>query len=473
MRFSSILFIALLLTVARSLADGAQEASERRILPPRSKYLLLDSRVIDIVENARLAVGTVKKHPANPLFGEELPWEVRFDNLYANVLHDAEEGFYKCWYSPFIVDPAYETVPRDQREPGMYIPALRSTGRDRTMGVAYATSRDGISWEKPKMDVRLWNKTEKTNLVEIGPHGAGVFKDAHDSDPKRRYKMFFKEGNDVCVAFSSDGIRWSEPVPCPEIDAAADTHNNAIWVPELNRYTGITRLWEGGQRVVGGTESADFLKWTKAREVLRGSPELQVYAMPVFRYADVYLGLPVIFNPKTDRSHTELAWSPDTLTWHRIEPGTPLIPTGSDRNDYDWGCVYAADAPVVLEDEIRLYYGASNGAHTDWRDGFLALATLPVDGFAGYVPADAAKPALVRSRIVQPTGADLYVSGDVGGLRIRVLDETGKPLAKSAPLSGNLIDRKVTFPEDTDIAARPVRFEFEWNAGRLDSFAIR
>ena len=29
--------------------------------------------------------------------------------------------------------------------------------------------------------------------------------------------------------------------------------------------------------------------------------------------------------------------------------------------------------------EIRLYYGASNGTHNGWRDGFLALATLRPD----------------------------------------------------------------------------------------------
>ena len=55
------------------------------------KYLLLDSRVIKNTENAKLTLGTVKKHPANPLFGEDKPWEPRFDNLYPNVIYD-EEG---------------------------------------------------------------------------------------------------------------------------------------------------------------------------------------------------------------------------------------------------------------------------------------------------------------------------------------------------------------------------------------------
>ena len=94
------------------------------------------------------------------------------------------------------------------------------------------------------------------------------------------------------------------------------------------------------------------LDGTKAVEVFRGDPARQIYAMPVFRYAGVYIGLPVIFQPETDRSHTELAWSSDTIHWHRIDPGTPLIPTSSIRDAYDWGCVYGAACPVVREDEI-------------------------------------------------------------------------------------------------------------------------
>jgi hypothetical protein len=65
----------------------------------RSRFLLLDSRIIDSVVNAELVVGTVEKHKANPLFTEDKPWEKRFDNLYGNVIYDKEENIYKCWYS--------------------------------------------------------------------------------------------------------------------------------------------------------------------------------------------------------------------------------------------------------------------------------------------------------------------------------------------------------------------------------------
>ena len=65
-----------------------------------SHRLLLDSRVVERAENARLVVGTAHKHAANPLFGEDRPWEKRFDNLYGNVILD-DEGLVAvatlCW----------------------------------------------------------------------------------------------------------------------------------------------------------------------------------------------------------------------------------------------------------------------------------------------------------------------------------------------------------------------------------------
>lgn len=445
--------------------------------PDRSKFLLLDSRIVESTRNARLTVGTVKKHPANPLFGEDKPWEPRFDNVYANVIYDEQEQLFKCWYSPFVTDSGHTKTPPGDREPGQYMSRLRETGRDRKMGVCYATSKDGIEWTKPLMNVRKWEGDQKTNIVDIGPHGSGVIKDLREADPERRYKMFMKDGV-MAVEFSADGRRWTDPIRCPAIDAAGDTHNNAFWAPELERYVGITRLWVDNprQRVVGRSVSRDFVNWSKAVEVFRGDPSSQIYALPVFRYAGIYIGLPVIFQPETDRSHTELAWSPDTIKWYRIDPNTPLIPTSSTRGDYDWGCVYGAACPIVLEDEIRLYYGASNGPHTDWREGFLALATLRPDGFAGYEPATNSQPAIVTTTPFSAVRGTLKITADAAGgaIRVAVLDAAGNELAESTAIRNDVTDKPIVFPSGFQLAGRsePVRLQFRCESSKLYSFSF-
>ena len=466
-RMSRVLLLSVVACIASSALAGE--------VPGHARYLLLDARVVDRAEGVALRVGTVSKHPANPLFREDKPWEPRFDNLYANVIYDEEEELYKCWYSPFIIDKAHSTTPHERREPGGYIRTLRSVeGKRREMGVCYAQSTDGLAWEKPLMDVCRF-EGQKSNLVVIGPHGAGVFKDRHEKDPQRRYKMFYKAGS-MTVAFSPDGLNWSEPAACPEMQARGDTHNNAFRAPELDKYVAVTRLWDG-QRIVGRSQSADFIRWTKAVEVLRGEKSRQTYAMPVFRYANVYLGLVMILKTDQDRVHCELTWSPDTVTWHRIDAGTPLIANSETRGEYDWGCAYAALAPVVLDDEIRIYYGASNGPHTDWRDGFFALATLRPDGFAAYEPAGTDGRGTIVTVPLKCVGTQLELTADAEGglIGVELLDAAGKRLARSRPVTGDTTRGVVKWERLADLATlrnQPIRLKFTLDRAKLYAFGF-
>src|ERR1700691_4240035 len=67
-----------------------------------AKRLLLDPELVEHADGVALKLGTVVKEARNPLFGEDKPWEIRFDNLYANVIFDNSENIFKCWYNPFI-----------------------------------------------------------------------------------------------------------------------------------------------------------------------------------------------------------------------------------------------------------------------------------------------------------------------------------------------------------------------------------
>ena len=49
-------------------------------------YLTLDHRNIIDSTNLELVLGTVHKHPANPILTEEKAWELRFDNFQASVI---------------------------------------------------------------------------------------------------------------------------------------------------------------------------------------------------------------------------------------------------------------------------------------------------------------------------------------------------------------------------------------------------
>jgi len=203
---------------------------------------------------------------------------------------------------------------------------------------------------------------------------------------------------------------------------------------------------------------------------------LQTYAMGVFYYAGVYIGLPAIYNSEADRTHTELAWSPDTVRWHRVDAGSPLIANSPKKGEYDWGCVYAAAYPVFLKDEIRLYYGGSDDKHFGWRNGYFCLATLRPDGFAGYEQIAGDKPAFITTTPVVCTGSMLRLCADVGKngfVKVMLLDKDNRRLAQSKLIKETVTDAEVKWMDSfsfENLRGKNVRLRFELKNAKLYSF---
>lgn len=452
-----------------------------------SKHLMLDARVVETREGVRLVPGRAEKELRNPLFGEDRPWETRFDNLYPNVVFDDCDGLYKCWYNPFVASPPEENTPPHQRDRIGYTDAGLFP---REMAVCYARSVDGIVWQKPELGLVEFRGSAGNNIVlrhprgadDDGVHGAGVFRDPQDPDPLRRYKMLFADGlKTMAVSFSPDGLHWSEPVPCPDIAAVGDTHNNVVRAPDQETYVGFTRLWKSGVwkhsiRVVGRTASPDFLHWTKAQAVFEGAgPQQQTYSMPVFHYGNVYLGLVSLIDVDADVVRCELAWSPDTLHWELACPGRDMVPLGP-AGAYDCGCVYAAATPIVLGDEIRIYYAGSDGPHTTWRKGYLCLARLGRDRWAGYRPEPGNRTGIITTTPLVPAGGELTITADVedgGWVRTALLDTAGQVIRRAAPLVTSGTDAALTWEDGTTAATtgrRLGRLQFELSSATLYSF---
>lgn len=455
---------------------------------PRLKethYLVLDDRIIDKVDAAKLTLGNITKHHENPLFGEDKPWEPRFDNVYANVIYDAEDRLYKCWYNPFIVDKRVTHTPPEKRHPGFgnYMDMKPS---DREMGLCYAFSRDGLHWEKPELGIVEFEGNKQNNILMRRVNGAGVFKDARETDPSKRYKMFFCGEPQMAVAFSSDGLDWSQPLPIPEVEAHG-THPNAFWVETLGKYVGFTRQHDGNIRLVTRTESPDFVKWTPDECILKGSsPRLQAHDMIVFPTCGIYIGLLGIMVYPEDsqidvKQHVELAWSPDTIHWHRIKEGTPFMghtPAETDHYGalpYDWGTIFPS-APIFFDDEIRIYYGAGDGYFFNWRKGYLALATLRPDGWAGYEPINEGDSAVITTQPLAFNDTSIGITADVwdgGSVCVAILDKTGNQIASSEPIRTTVTDSQVEWETGQDLANlrdAQIRLRFQLDKAKLYAF---
>lgn len=426
----------------------------------RERYFLLDSWIIAETRGVDIVLGEVAKHEGNPLLVMDKPWEVTVNNLYPNVLYDEQRHLYRCWYLIY--------------------------GSGRYDGLCYAESKDGIVWEKPNLGLVPFDGSKENNLIRFtGAHGVGVFLDRHDPVPSRRYKMFYNailsggEHGPMATSFSADGIHWTPPVTCPRVGVRGDTHNNALWSPTLNRYVGITRAvrTKDGKaiRQVAWTCSNDFSEWTEGKVILEGLQDhLQVYSMPVFYHGGIYLGLPAILDTETRRVQTELAWSPDTLTWHRVHPGTALIPNAANKDGYDWGMIFAAAYPVFEEKSIRLYYAGGRLPHRGKYDAGLCLATLRPDGFAGY---RATEKGVITTKAIPCAGISLNITADAEGGQVLVslLDESGNPVMRSRPISSDVTDSPVKWPEESTLAQHiggTIRLRFELNNATLYSFSF-
>ena len=485
-------------------------------MEPREKYLLLDQRLISSVDNAALKLGVVKKRPANPVLKDELPWEIDGSHMFANVVLDPDDRLYKCWYYSRIKKIKKNITPGPE--------ATKQIGKRTSFALLYATSKDGIRWDKPKLKFYLY-KGKPTNIISFGTVEAGVYRDPYDPNPQRRYKMLSNSiespGGRLHTSFSADGIHWSQHKDT-KISTSADSHNHVFWNPQAREYVAISRAfshgkmgydldcktipWLGGfvvgQRVVIRSTSKDFVKWSAPEIVFEyGHTRRQIYAMPSFYTHGIFLGLPMIYDTnqsyekrlKEEKLTPELEvelkdagtsmriWpgltsSPDTKNWSWVDQrGKALIPLSEDPESVEWGMIFAAFSPIILDDEIRIYYSAQKKRHDFWQPGWLGLATLRADGWAGYEPKDESKDAVVETQAIVCNGRTLSLAADAenGSIVVTLKDAKGNALTESLPLSGSKPYMPVQWKKGFKLLAhkgKHVRLGFKINHAKLYAF---
>ena len=157
----------------------------------RFRQLFVDDRVIADRSNVELSLHQPVKYPGNPVLVPEHPWEAGSVAIYGTAIYDPQEERFKMWYRAL----------------------------DDTCYACYATSKDGIDWEKPVLNVKPHRGSTANNIVLGGLEpkfyldGFAVIKDPDDPDPRRRYKMLTYNGHRRFAAMvSPDGIHWDGPI---------------------------------------------------------------------------------------------------------------------------------------------------------------------------------------------------------------------------------------------------------------------
>jgi hypothetical protein len=145
------------------------------------------------------------------------------------------------------------------------------------------------------------------------------------------------------------------------------------------------------------TQSRDFIHWDPPRLVM--TPDeldpsyVEFHTTPVFFCNGVYFAAPQILNRHEGGGvmDVELAISRDGLHFDRPFRKSFWL-SRSPGKAFDSGSLFTNSSPVLLEDEMRFYYGGYSSGATGADDNALTtgigLATLPRDRFVSIEPTD-------------------------------------------------------------------------------------
>lgn len=440
------------------------------------RQLFVDDSLVEETHALTRVLHQPTKYAGNPIIRRSLPWE-RNVSLYGAVLYDPVEARYRMWYQGF--------------------------GSGRNVG-CYATSLDGIYWEKPSLGLVELDGSVDNNVVLANTCLPNVIHEPQDADPARRYKALFWDNSiergpgvaHVSVAFSPDGIHWTKYAHNPVLNNTGDTHTLLGWDEAVGQYVAypraVRRVPGGVIRVVGRSVSDDFIHWTDPEVVMAPNdadpPGLEFYGMPVFKYEGLYLGLPWAFHtypeePPTRKGGTidvQLAVSHDGAQWEHVADQQPFIPLGPPGS-VDQGMVFGAKEPLVMGDELWFYYGASDGYHgAPHRDTTICLAKLRRDGFVSLDAADAGGVVLTKPLVCDGDSLAVNVDARGGSVAVAVLDEQGGEIpgyrmTDCALFDGDSVAHRITWREQASLAplqGSRIRLKFYLRSARLYAFGI-
>jgi len=494
------------ITLGRPWPPPWRYADEHATLPPYltqrpavvpidlGRQLFIDDFLIEHTTMSRV-FHHATYHPANPILKPEYDWE-NYDDLAART---------KKPFNPtaMVFSDGVWFDPKDRAFKMWYMGGYGGS-------TCLAISSDGITWEKPQLDV----VRKGTNIVRKAPRDSStVWLDQFTSDPAQRYKMAHWRDFKLTLAVSPDGIHWTE---IGDSGPAGD-RSTFFFNPFRRRWAFSVRADESKAQSQTGRfrtywESPEFkdaiawnghqpTAWVKAdsRDPSRpdgGRPEL--YNLDCVGYESVMLGLFSIWRGETllreKINDIAIGFSRDGFHWHRPDRST-FIGVSDQEGAWNWANVQSAGGCcLVMGDQLYFYVSGRQGRPGTEEPGVCTtgLAMLRRDGFAsmdwmtgdggvmrGRVEKNTA--GTLTTRPIKFSGRHLFVNGDFtqGELRVDVLDRSGAviaPFASAAcvPVTGNGTKLAVTWTGAAlgDLAGREVRFRFTMTRGRLFAFWV-
>jgi hypothetical protein len=450
------------------------------------RQLFVDDFLIDTTTLVR-TFHRATYHPASPVMSPTTAWEKHDSyadrtNTHANpaampfsdgVFFDPKDRVFKMWYM------------------GGY-----------NESTCYATSTDGIHWNRPALD------SKGTNIVIAGHRDSSTaWMDLNETDPSRRYKLASWHDHYLEQFVSPDGIHWSKTGNSGHTGDRTTFFYNPFrgqWVfslrSEQNAGARHRMYWETRDFVNGAKwRDDDPVIWVGAdtADPKRYSTPSELYNLDCVAYESIMLGLFTIWRgerPEREKPNDIcVGYSRDGFHWARPDRDV-FLGVSEKYGDWNWANVQSAGGCcLVVGDELYFFVSGRHGLQGTQMPDVCStgLATLRRDGFVSMDHPGTAKvqrissslpPGTLITRPVRFTGRHLFVNlaAASGDLRVEVLDDAGKtiaPFSEAAcvPVRGNSTSARVIWTGAPDLAAlanRPVRFKFHVTNGSLYAFWV-
>ena len=468
-----------------SLPEGAR-AENALVLEPHQLHMVWDPRLQGTGVNCQLKVHQFTRHPANPVLRPEDAWEGVRVTLYGTVLWDAANKTFKMWYS---------------------------TGA----GVAYATSRDGIHWQKPVQGLCEFGGSQQNNLSSLGDGLPVVYFDAAAASPKRRWvKWCYQWGrgedgvegrNNIFRFFSPDGIRWTRETskavlagaPSRYLGGEAGDVVYTYWHEPLRKFVSYYKIGvpnpnpapndqpknRMGLRQTARFESVNGHQWSAPSWVLtrdsddaKLDPYIQFYGLSVHAIGSLYVAFPWLYHCNEGTFDIGLAWSTDTINWVRPLRGQYVLPHAA-QGEWDSAMLMTSAHLIEKDGFWWLYYCGCPYPHKTGNKRYFAIgvAQMRVGRLVSARSWGSAGTWTVGP--LKLSGQRLRVNAAIlDQLRVSILDEHGVALPgwQSATIRGNDIVLQVQWSGKANLSAlagRLVKLRFELDDAEVFSFTCR
>ena len=442
------------------------------------KQVFVDGSLISRSSGVSLNMNPPRKTGERCIVADK-PWESHRVCAYNTVMED--DGVYKMWYD--------------------------AIANDGSRWLCYATSADGVHWDKPSLGIVPFGDRRDTNIVfpaKKRSHEPGcVFVDTNpDCSPDERYKMVCSYdgpgGRGTYVFASRDGLHWRALSDKPSF-RSSDTGNVAFFDERIGRYVGYVRMW-APMRKVGRCEFGDLRDWGKETLVFgydeHDPPDLDLYTNAAIKYsyaANFYLMFPSAYfhypGPPRGKFRNDgpldvrLAVSRDGVRWSYVDR-SPFVALGLE-GEFDDSTIYMTTGLIRKGGELWMYYGGSDfthGAYNVAKDKYRGTISRVVLRLDGFVSADAAYSGgeLVTVPLrFSGKRLELNVETSVAGsVKVEILNENGEPfsghsIGTADVIKGNFIAKRVTWAGNaalSDLAGRPIRLRFVMRDAKLYAF---